>query len=83
MMLSKGVVAVLFLPRLCVVCVQIVWTNLGIRFWERNMREIFMWAVLVVIIICFIPVTAALQAIIQASPCQGSLCCTVPAVALA
>ncbi len=55
-------------PRICSsICVQVVWTNLGIRFWERNLREIIMWAVLVVIIICFIPVTAALQAIIQVS----------------
>lgn len=60
--------SVLVSPRVSLTCVQIVWTNLGIRFWERNMREIVMWAVLVVIIICFIPVTAALQAIIQVSP---------------
>jgi hypothetical protein len=43
----------------------VVWQNLGIRFWERNLREMIMWGILVLIILFYLPVCVALQSIIQ------------------
>lgn len=44
---------------------EIVWDNLGVRYWSRVTRGLGMWAVFIAILIFYLPVVAAIQAVVN------------------
>eukprot|EP00878_Enallax_costatus_P008398 GHUV01008778.1.p1 GENE.GHUV01008778.1~~GHUV01008778.1.p1 ORF type:complete len:750 (+),score=167.74 GHUV01008778.1:924-3173(+) len=44
---------------------EIIWNNLGMRYKQRSARTIIVWAVFIVILIFYLPVTAAIQAVVN------------------
>lgn len=44
---------------------EIVWNNLAMRYKDRTARTIMMWAVFIAVLIFYLPVTAAIQAVVN------------------
>jgi hypothetical protein len=44
---------------------EIVWSNLGMRHWQRVVRNLAMWAAFVALLVFYLPVVAAIQAVVN------------------
>ncbi|KAI8468680.1 MAG: hypothetical protein J3K34DRAFT_426590 [Monoraphidium minutum] len=44
---------------------EIIWGNLGLRYWSRITRTIAMWALFIAILVFYLPVVAAIQAVVN------------------
>lgn len=44
---------------------EIIWGNLAMRYKQRYLRMVAMWAVFIAILIFYLPVTAAIQAVVN------------------
>lgn len=44
---------------------EIIWGSLRLRYWEKTVRNLAMWGVFIVVVIFYLPVTAAIQAVVN------------------
>lgn len=56
---------------------EIIWPNVQYRGWERRVREMVSWGVLVTLVLCFIPIVGVVQSLVNLEQMGGEVTKTI------